>query len=132
MLLNGMDLPASVKGIVADCGYTSGWDEMSYLVKVRHLGFLFTKQIIWALCKMVCHFDLRTSSLESLKHAKVPVLFIHGDKDNFVPPYHSKQNYDACSTKKELKWFSGCYHAGCFVNNQEEYEKTVLDFFASL
>ena len=132
MLLSAMDLPKSVKGICADCGFTSGYEELDYLTSSRKLGFLLTKYIIWLVCKIRCRYDLKTSSVDALKHANVPVLFIHGDKDNFVPCEHSKRNYEACTSKKQLKIFSGGTHAACYVKNKEEYKKTVLNFFSSL
>ena len=132
MQVNGMDLPASVKAMCADCGFTSGYEEIDYLAKSKKLSFLLTKQMIWLLCKVICHYDLRTSSLDSLKHAKVPMLFIHGDKDNFVPMEQTIRSYEACTAKKELKIFSGGTHAACYVNNKEEYKKTVLNFFNNL
>ena len=129
MLLNGMDLPKSVKAMCADCGFTSGYEELGYLAKARHLSFLLTKQIIWLLCIIICHYNLKKTSLDSLKCAKVPMLFIHGDKDNFVPMEHTLQNYEACASPKELKIFSGATHATCYIHNKEEYKKTVLNFF---
>lgn len=132
MLLNGMDLPASVKGMCADCGFTSGYEEISYLAKNRKLTVLLTKQIIWLLALVICRYNIKTSSIDALKKAHVPMLFIHGDKDNFVPMEHSLANYDACVSKKELKIFSGGTHASCYVKFKEEYKNTVLNFFNSL
>ena len=132
MLMANKDLPKSVKGIVSDCGFTSGYDEMTYLSSNMHTNFLLARQIIWLLCKLICHYDLRISSIDALKEAKVPVLFIHGDKDNFVPLEASKKNYEVCSNKKMLHIFPGCYHAGCFINNKEEYTKLVIDFLNNL
>ena len=130
--LNGMELPSSVKAICADCGFTSGYEEIDYLAKKRHLSILLTKQLIWLICLMVCHYNIKTSSVDSLNHAKVPTLFIHGNKDNFVPMEHSVKNYEACTTKKELKIFEGATHATCFIKNKEEYKALVLKFFESV
>ena len=130
--LNGMDLPKSVKAICADCGFTSGYEEIDYLAKKRHLSFLFTKQLIWLICLIVCRYNIKASSIDTLKNAKVPTIFIHGDKDNFVPMEHSVKNYEACTTKKELKIFEGATHATCFIKNKEEYKALVLKFFESV
>lgn len=130
--LNGMNLPTSVKAMCADCGFTSGYEEIDYLAKQKKLSILLTKQLIWLICLMVCHYNIKTSSVDALHHAKVPTIFIHGNKDNFVPMEHSKNNYEACSTKKQLKIFDGATHATCYIKNKEEYEKTVLEFFESV
>lgn len=129
MLLNEYDLPSSVKGMVCDCGFISGTKEISYLAKANHLNFTFVKPLIWLMCKISYRYDLSKSSIDALKIAKVPILFIHGEKDNFVPVEHTKLNYEACASKKSLKVFKGCYHAASFINNQEEYEELVLNFF---
>lgn len=132
MQLNGMDLPASVRAMCADCGFTSGYEEIDYLSKARHLSFLLTKQLIWLICKIICRYNIKTSSVDYLKNARVPMIFIHGDKDNFVPMAHSVKNYEACSSKKQLKIFKDSTHAANYVRNKEEYKKTVLDFFNNL
>lgn len=45
----------------------------------------------------------KASSVEQLKHATVPMLFIHGDQDTFVPYSMLDQNYDACASKVKQK-----------------------------
>lgn len=38
---------------------------------------------------------------EAMKNAKAPIIFFHGNTDNFVPYYMSEQNYDKCISRKD-------------------------------
>jgi len=126
-------IPQEVKCMICDCGYTSPYDEFNYLLTTKyHLPFpkffLFFAETI---NKLVCHFGFKDiNTKEILKGARVPVLFIHGGADNFVPTKMTEQNYRACTNSKEIKIFDGVPHARSFFENKEEYQKMVLDFLA--
>ena len=124
-------VPKEVKCIIDDCGYTSPQEEFKYLLKEQmHVPvfFLFFANII---NKIVCHYGFKdVNSVESLKGSKVPVLFISGDSDTFVPTRMTKENYEACTNTKEIKFFKGVEHARSYFLNKEEYKKLVLDFLA--
>ncbi len=124
------DLPLSVKGIIADCGYTSAWEEFKHVTKGQlHLPifpFLYTLRIE-ALLR--AKYDIKKgNTIDTLKEAKVPVLFIHGDNDDFVPIKMTYENYEACISKKELLIIKGASHAMSHEVDPDLYEKKVLEF----
>lgn len=58
------------------------------------------------------------------------VLFLYGEKDIFSLPKKSQQLFDACSAKdKKLVWFSKGGHSHLRINNTEEYDNAIIDFF---
>lgn len=68
-------------------------------------------------------------SVEQLKHATVPMLFIHGDQDTFVPYDMLDQNYDACASKvKQKLTIHGATHAKSAQVDPELYWNTVNNF----
>ena len=69
------------------------------------------------------------SSCEEVKKATVPVIFFHGEEDDFVPCYMSKQNYDACPSRKALVTIPGAGHGLSYPVAKEQYLQAMRDFF---
>ena len=60
----------------------------------------------------------------------MPVLFVHGAADKFVPVWMTYKNYLACASEKRLLIVPGADHGMSYLVERERYEKEVLDFFA--
>ncbi len=118
LMAAGLELPQNVRGIIADCGFTSAWDEFSDVFnKIYHLPdfpVLYTASLI---CKIFAGYGFRdVSTLDAMRTQKRPVLLIHGDSDNFVPTRMSRENYDACVAPKRLLITKGAAHGeSCFA-----------------
>ncbi len=70
---------------------------------------------------------------ESLKRIKdVPILFLHGDRDNLATPEDANRNFAACPGPKSIKWFEGCGHSEGRWLQSENYRKAVGDFLKSI
>ena len=124
-------VPDEVKCIIDDCGYTSAWDEFAHIIKdAYHLPtFILYFAQIWN--KIFAHYGFKDEDARrSLSKSKCPVLFIHGSSDTFVPYSMGKENYDACSSRKELKTYEGIEHARCYFENKDSYTRLVLNFLA--
>lgn len=127
----GEKLPCQVRCIIEDCGYTSVWDEFSLQLKdVFGLPSFPLLDVANATCNVRAGYDFRTaSSVEQLKKATLPMLFIHGDKDTFVPYSMLDQNYDACASKiKQKLTVHGATHAKSAQVDPELYWSTVENF----
>ena len=75
-------------------------------------------------------FDLEeTSAIEALKETSLPVIFYHGDADDFVPSYMSQDMFDACPSRKELVIIPGAAHGLSFPKDPETYLRTLAEFF---
>lgn len=128
MLMTGNDtLPENVKFTVADCGYTSAMDEFSYKIESLKLPFRPLVPIISAINHKRAGYDFQkdTDALSAVKKARVPVLFIHGDKDLFVPTHMVYELYDACTSEKELFIVEGADHAKSYHIDKAGYEARV-------
>ena len=76
------------------------------------------------------HFDLESySALEAMKTCSVPVIFFHGEADDFVPCWMSRACYEACSAKKELVLVPGAGHGLSYPVAPERYLSAVREFF---
>lgn len=69
-----------------------------------------------------------TSPEEQVKNSRLPIIFIHGDKDHFVPYEMSEKNYRACTSECALEIFEGASHGASFLVDPERYFKVLKDF----
>ena len=130
MMVSGEDLPEQVKVIVEDCGYSSVFEELSYQVKrMYHLPsfpIVYTTSILTDL-KVGYNF-FEASSVKQVSKDKVPMLFIHGSKDTFVPTDMVYQVYNACKADKDILIVEGAGHGMAYFTDPATYEKKVSEF----
>ena len=130
MMASGEDLPSNVRMIIEDCGYTSVWDEfayeLKYLFKMPKFPALYNANII---TKIKAGYSLKKAScVKQIKKSKLPILFIHGDKDKFVPFCMLDKLYEAAGEKKEKLVIQGAGHAEASLISPEKYWHTVRKF----
>lgn len=130
LIAAGTDLPSNVIGVLADCGFHSAKDVILSVAKGMHLpaGLLYPFARFGA--RIFGHFDLEEFTPEdSVKQCKVPVLFFHGEADDYVPPYMSKINYDACNSRKKIIMIPGAGHGLSYPVDKERYIFEMKSFF---
>ena len=130
LMTSGENLPSNVKAIVADCAYTSAWDEFSYQLETYlKVPSYYILNVTNMVTKLKAGYSLKeASALESVKKATVPILYIHGDKDKFVPYSMMDKLYDATSSPKEKLTIDGGEHANSDLVSPFLYWLTVEDF----
>lgn len=126
-----LDLPDNVHGIMADCGFTSPYDIWKHIANHNlHLPYGINGRLIDFLCERKIQYrSTDCSTIEALKHTKVPVIFAHGENDHFVPVEMTLQNYDACVSPKKLLIVPGADHGMSYFLAKDEYEKNVMEFW---
>lgn len=125
----GLELPANVKGVIADCGYTSPAEIIAFCLKNSyHLPPVIYMPFINAVLKTICGYSLYEYSVqEALADNKVPVMFIHGTNDAFVPISMGKTNYQFCKAQKKfIQTDAG--HASNFLSSTEIYTDALDEF----
>ncbi|MDL2220699.1 alpha/beta hydrolase [Eubacteriales bacterium OttesenSCG-928-N14] len=132
MMTAGEDLPPQVKAIVEDCGYTSAWDEFAYqLDAIFGLPAFPLMNFANTMARIRAGYDLRdASATKQLQHATVPVFFIHGSEDTFVPSYMLDEVYEACASQKDRYLVQGAGHGGASFTAKEEYWQRIDAFLA--
>ena len=68
-------------------------------------------------------------ALSAVKRAKLPVLFIHGTGDHFVPVHHTEQNAAACVSRHRIVYVEGASHAASAQKDPVLYESELRSFF---
>lgn len=124
-------VPQQVKLIVSDCAFTSGYDQFTSVA--NSVGIKKTVPFILKgfnlLNKKLAGFDFKLTDVrESVKNSKVPMLFVHGSEDDYVPTKMVYELYDICENEKDLFVVDGAKHAISIMVDNVGY-KAKLDEF---
>lgn len=126
----GQPLPQNVIGILADCGYTSAKDIIYQVIRQMGLPPKISYPFVKLGARLFGHFDLdETSPIEAVKRCAVPVIFFHGESDDFVPCDMSRENFEACASRKRLVTIPGAGHGLSYAVDPQRYLEELRDFF---
>ncbi len=129
LMASGKELPSNVIGVLADCGFTSAKEIIKKVIGQLKLPVEISYFFVKLGAKIFGHFDLEeTSAIEAVKKCKIPIIFIHGEADDYVPCEMSIKNYEACSSRKELVTVPGAGHGLAFLVGNELYFEKVTNF----
>ncbi len=130
MMVTGEDIPSNVVCAIEDCGYSSVWDEFSHQIgEMFHLPVFPFLYVAQGCIKR--HVDLdfkKASSIDALKKSKTPMLFIHGEADDFVPHEMVHKCYDALDAEKDKLLIPGAGHAFAVNTDPVTYWNKVWEF----
>lgn len=128
LMASGEPLPADVKCIISDCGFSSMIEEVEHVVKQTAFPNAIVKPAVWFSQYKAGYNFKDASTIEQVKKSKTPTLFIHGDADDFVPTKMVYDLYDACPCQKELLIVQGAKHAQSYKADPKLYKQTVTSF----
>ncbi len=135
MMASGDELPFYVTCAIEDCGYTSA--RYQFNKNLADISPILPRSIITS-ASIVAHHDYgwtfeEASSLDQLRKSTIPMLFIHGTADDFVPFTDLQKNYDAKIHGYKEKWAAeGAVHANSFAKYPEEYKHKVSNFLKTV
>lgn len=133
LMAAGLELPDSVHGIMADCGFTSPHAIWEYITRRNlHMQFRLKGMMADRICRRKLHMGSSDySTVQALQHTTLPVLLVHGTDDRFVPIEMTYENYKACAGPKHLLVVPGAAHGMSYFVDREGYEKTTKDFWTA-
>lgn len=123
-------LQKQVKCAVSDCAFTSAKEQFKAASNGKFpISRTLGQPIAEALARMR-YSD--ASPIDAVTRSVTPTLFIHGDRDDFVPFAMMQRLYDACAAPEKEKWVSsGAVHAEAAMQNPEAYAAHVLPWLAA-
>ncbi len=131
LMASGLELPESVRGVIADCGFTSPRAIWKHVVETNlHLPYSIYSSAARDICQK--HIQVENdnySTTDALQSCKLPVLFIHGTDDHFVPAEMTYENYRAYNGRKRLFVVPGAEHGMSYFIDREGYEKELIAFW---
>ena len=131
LMAAGKPLPENVVGVLADCGFSSPKEIIKKCAKDMKLPADLIYPFIKLAAKIYGHFDLEEySPLEAMKTCKLPIIFFHGETDDYVPCYMSHDIYNVCTSPKRIVTIPNAGHGLVYVVDNERYFSEVVDFFS--
>lgn len=129
-MTSGEELPSNIKAIISDCGYTSVWEQFSHQLKSMYsLPNFPIMNASSAIARFKAGYGLKeASALKQVAKSKTPILFIHGDEDDFVPYKMMDELYNAANCEKEKLTIQGAGHAKSSKVNPYLYWSTIENF----
>ena len=134
MMVSGEEQRPYVKCFVEDCGYTSVRDQFAKELKEQFglPAFPLLDAASW-ICRLKYGWNFtEASALKQVAKCRLPMLFIHGDADGYVPTRMVYPLYEAKPGDKELWVVPGAEHAVSYRDNREEYTCRVGEFVGKL
>lgn len=130
LMTTGLELPKQVKAVVSDCAFTSAWEVFSSVLRnMYHLPAFPIMHISNMMVKRRAGFELNEcNAREEVAKAKVPILFMHGSADTFVPCSMVHELYEACRSEKKLVIIEGASHVESCYKDPELYEGAIEEF----
>lgn len=131
LMATGLDLPKNVKGVVADCGFTSPYAIWKHIAEDNlRLPYGLHENAAEDICKKKIQVSPKDySTVDAMRVCQIPVLFIHGTDDGFVPVEMSYENYKACIAPKSILVVPGANHGMSYFIDKEKYEKEIKEFW---
>lgn len=130
LMAAGLGLPENVKGIIADCGFTSPAEIIKKVMKsdmrVPLFPIYYTTRLV---TRAIAGFDFEEySAVTAVKDCKIPILFLHGKNDGFVPFSMGEEIYNAAGCEKKAVWVDGADHGCSFLVDHEACSTALTGF----
>ena len=130
LYLADQKLPANVKGMIVDCGFTSPKEILDSVF--RSVVHLPGDICLWAtniFTKLFAGFSLNEkNSKETLRNNRLPIIMVHGKADDFVPCKMTEDAYAVCTGDKELLLAENAGHGLSFLVENDRYIALVRRF----
>ena len=130
LMASGLKLPPQVKGIISDCGFTSPKEVFTHVLNsMYHLPSFPVIPLADRLNKKLAGYGMdECNARREVAKAKVPILFIHGSDDTFVPTRMCEELYESCASPKQKLIVEGAAHGESYYKDTESYEKALDEF----
>jgi uncharacterized protein len=100
-------------GLIVESTFTSIRDMVPTWARILPVGLILTQE-----------FDSTTK----IADVRIPILFVHGKQDSYVPAWMTEQLHDAARAPKRLWLVEGASHSNTMWRSFDAYSQTMLDF----
>lgn len=124
-----LQLPENVVGVMADCPYTSPWDAIKGTARKMHIPAKLAFPFVWLSAKIFGGFNLTASSpVEAVKHAKIPILLVHGEGDRLLPCDMSREIANSCASDITFLTVPEAGHGMSYIIDTDTYTDAAIQF----
>lgn len=119
-----------VKAVIADCPYSDLTDLMKHqITKLNKIPSVpFFRWVNNRIRKKAGFSFEQVSPIRSVRNSHLPVMFIHGTNDTYVPTRMSLEMYDVKPGPKKLVLIEGAIHANAYHIDPNQYRGEIRSF----
>lgn len=129
LMAAGRQLPENVKGVSADCGFTTPKEILREVMGQARIPAFPLLNITGWYTRLFAGFGLEEySTCLAMETCRVPVIMLHGMADRFVPCEMSKRTFEACHSEKQLLLVEGATHGTSYLTDRPRCQKALTDF----
>ena len=129
LMISGMNLPENVKGIIADCPYSSVRDEIKYTIEKMGIKYWLVAPFVHLAAFIFARFKLCDGEVSKyLKNNKLPVFVIHGSTDDIVPVESSRKLKEKFSDMIHYVEIEGAPHGMSYFVDHDKYISNLDNF----
>ena len=129
LMASELALPANVRGIIADCPFTSPSEMIMEFGQSQGFPMKIAYPLTQLAARVFGGFSLTgADAVTAVKNAKVPILIIHGEADDLVPCEMSRRIADANPVMIERHTFPGAVHGLSYLVDTDRYTELVHAF----
>ncbi|WP_304353415.1 alpha/beta hydrolase [Brachyspira innocens] len=120
----------NVKAIIEDAGFTNAYEQLKERLDIAYkFSFLPIVELTSIMAKIRLRFSFDDINVEkSVSKSKVPILFIHGNKDELVNCNMVHKLYNSCSSEKEKLIIKDGGHISAVMKDESLYWNTINNF----
>ncbi len=129
----GEKLPSNVVCAISDCAFDNVYRQFSFVLSTHsHMRGKFLMNLFAGYVKRTKNFDMKAADgIKQLKKASIPIMFIHGENDTFVPTEMVYRLSEAVpEDRREVYIAKGAEHAMSYPTDPKTYEKRVDKFLS--
>lgn len=132
--LLALPLLDEISFVISDCAYSNLNELLAYHLDHDYKLPAFPLLKIASLISFLRagFFFGQVISLRALENLKIPILFIHGEKDDFTPTQMAHDLFAAYRGPKRLFIAPGAGHGDSLWSNPQAYDREVGDFLDEL
>ena len=129
LMASGLELPKNVKGIIADCPYSSAEGIIRKVCTDMKLWHKIMFPLVKIGARLYGGFNISEVTADgAVENSKTPILIIHGKGDKFVPCDMSDSIFKKCPKGAVYETFEGAGHGMSFVSDRNRYTKICTEF----
>lgn len=128
LMASQLPLPENVRGIIADCPYSSPMDIILHVGRSMPIPNWLIRPFVILGARIFGGFDVRECDAASaVTETSVPILIIHGEADSFVPSEMS--NIASKNPQMVVRHtFPGADHGISYLVDSQRYRQLVTEF----
>ena len=129
LMASCMQLNDKVRCIIADSAFSSPREIIATVAKkTYHVPEHPAVDLIGFFAKHLAKCEFNLSSAECVKKSRLPIMFVHGREDSFVPCGMTKRAYEACSTEKFIEIVENADHGMSYIVAPDRIKRALRAF----